>query len=157
SRDESKRAQVILNSMLHRMGSMPFAVTTGLAILLIPASIEVIRNYLGSTTWAAWASKIHSGVLATTSILTTLTVAGAAILRNSTAALNTLDRFQSRLETAIAQETKKQHDKVARAEKELVNVRQRLAEAERRLAIVSDRAAIAEQDYQNDTARGRLN
>jgi hypothetical protein len=86
-----------------------------------------------------------------------LTVVGRAFLRSSVAALNVLDRFQGELEEAVADATKTQHDSVAEAEEKVVEVRHRLEEAERRLADASERVAAAEQDYQNDTARGRLN
>jgi hypothetical protein len=86
-----------------------------------------------------------------------VTVVGRSLLGRASRALNSLDGFRKTLEEKVAEATQSQQEAVTRIEKELAGARLALAEAERRLAAATDRAIAAEQEYQNDTARGRLN
>lgn len=157
TRNQAQKARLIGNSLLRQLGSGPYVVVTAAVILSIPLGIEAVRALVSGLWAGSWVGNVNSIVVGVASLATSITVAVGVLLRRATRALDTLDKFRAKLDDAVAKATKKSREAVIASERKLEDTRQALTDAERRLAVATDRASRAERDYQNDTARGRLN
>jgi hypothetical protein len=143
--------------LLRRFGSLRWCVPITALVLLIPVGVELLRSGLAAMAQGSIFAQLNAVALGVASAISTVTAIGGVLLRRGRAALDTLDRFQVTFDAAVATATQLHRDAVAALEKDVAAAQQSMAEAERRLRIAADHAAEAEQNYANDTARGRLN
>ncbi|HWX36901.1 MAG TPA: P-loop NTPase fold protein, partial [Steroidobacteraceae bacterium] len=160
SRSQAERARLVGTGMLRRMGSLRNVLLASASLLLVPLALELGRAWLESLS-AGWlaglAENIRAGVLSAVSVISSITLLGGVMLRRVTKALDLVDQFQVKLDESVAVATKDQREKMVKMEESVATARQALTEAERKLSVASDSVAAAEQSYENDTARGRLN
>jgi O-acetyl-ADP-ribose deacetylase (regulator of RNase III) len=156
SREQGERARLLGSSLLHHLGSR-WVVPTAVAVLLIPFGVEALRSALADMPGAAWLKELNAAVIGAVSVISTVSAIGGVLLRRGTMALDVLDTFRHKFDEAVDAATREHRDAMAALEKDVAAAQQAMTEAERRLRIASDHAAEAEQNYVNDTARGRLN
>lgn len=85
-----------------------------------------------------------------------IAVAGAW-LRKARSGLDQLDGLRSKLDKNVASQTEADRRELAKAQIAAERARQAIAEAEKRFAAAKDREVAAKQDFENESARGRLN
>jgi hypothetical protein len=157
SRNQGVRARLIGNSLLGQLGSLKYLIATTILVLSIPLAVEITRAGMADLFNGYWIANVNAVVVGIASVITSVTIAGGALLRRGNKALDLVDRFRLKFDEATTEATKKTRDEVRAKERNVDDTRQAITEAERRLAVAADRAASTERDYQNDTARGRLN
>ena len=157
SRTQAERTRLVARSLLGRLGTPIWVCAAVLIVLLVPFAAGALKTMLNSAGDKSWLRNVSSSAFGLASLLSTVAVAGRILLGRASKALDSLDQFQEELAKSVSDATRSQQECVTRSEKELADAKLALAEAQRRFAAASDRAIAAEQEYQNDTARGRLN
>lgn len=115
-----------------------------------------ISNLSAAFDWQ-WLNKLSTTMIGLASSASALIAVGGVWLRKARSGLDQLDQLRSTLDAKVESKTEQERTRLAKAQVDAERARQAIGEAERRFAAAKEREVAAKQDFENETARGRLN
>jgi KAP family P-loop domain len=163
---ESGRAKIKIRAGVSRLGTLRWICGMALILLVFPFALAFGSNALAELFNASWFGGVVKGVnevvLGLSGVLATLTAAGGILLRHASKVLNAVDDFEKGLYNQIQEQQRAVHsgdvaNNAATAEQNLVKKKQSLLAAERALQQADSKLTEARNEFENATARSRLN
>jgi hypothetical protein len=159
ARSEAGRTRLMVKSGVARLGRVPWLLALVLALIAVPLATVALKGWVASLPGWSVIGSIHDTVVAMAAICAGLAGWGGALVRQTSAALQQVDAFDRNLREQIKNGIDSSTDPApaAAAEDELRKRRQELEAAERALIDADARLVAARQDFENASARSRLN
>jgi tetratricopeptide (TPR) repeat protein len=160
---EAGRAQVLRRALTAKLGQPLWLLAIVVVLIAVPAGVVLVKDVLAWLLNASWIARINEGVLALSSMIAGASVLIGNAVRSAKGALDELEQFRKRFDDAVKARTEEEKKKSAEAaglaasEREVARLKNELEQAERKFAEADRRSDDAMRDYENATARGRLN
>jgi TIR domain/KAP family P-loop domain len=160
---EAGRARVLNRAMLAKLGQGRWIVGGVLALIVFPAAVVLLKDWLGDVLRLGWIRSLNEGVLALSGLLAAASAVAGKAVHSAKTALMALEGFRGKLDAAVKQRTEEfkkksgEADNFAAAERELARLKNEFEQAERKFAEADKRSDEVLREYHSATARGRLN
>lgn len=157
TRSQAIRAQTLANALFVRLGSRSGAIVAAAAVLGAPLAMAIVLSALDAA--AGWQSlgKLSATMLELASGASAIIAVAGFWLEKARSGLDRIDGLRSKLDEQVVTRTATEREKLAEAQLAADRARQVIADAEKRVAAAKDREVAAKQEFDNETAQGRLN
>jgi len=158
---EVGRARVLNRAMVAKLGQWRWIAAAVLALLVIPGSVLLLKDWLADFRFTAWVGRMNEAVLALSGLLASAGVLAGNAVHSARSALTRLEGVRDKLGKAVNDRIKAemsvQSGKFAEAERDISKKKNELEQAERKFAEADKRSDEVLRGYKDATARGRLN
>jgi hypothetical protein len=154
---QALRARTLANALVARLGSIQGAVLAAGAVLVAPFVAAFIVSRLSISLDWKWLETLSSTAVGLVTSLSAAIAVTGTWLKQARSGLDTINQLRDSIDKKAAESIKNEQAELAKAQIAADQARQTIAEAEKRLAMAKEREVVAKQDFQNETARGRLN
>jgi hypothetical protein len=160
-RDDARRGRLEASGLARRLIAAPSLILLGGLILLLPAGLLELRDWLVGQPWLwSWMhgliGEIHGVALGVSGVLASAAAVLSVAGRQVRTAIGKLEGFRKRLDKAVENQLKPPADEVKKAQSSLARLKADILEAQSLLAASSDRVAEAAREYETGTGRARL-
>jgi hypothetical protein len=156
TRTQTIRSRTLANALIARLGSPSGAAVAAGVVLAAPLAAGALLSLL-HTISGQWLDRLSATIIELASSLSAIIAVAGVWLRKARTGLDQLDELRSKLDKNVATQTDAERRDLARAQVAAERARQAIAEAEKRFAAAKEREVAAKQDFENESARGRLN
>jgi hypothetical protein len=155
---QAGRAKLVSRGLLQAMGTRWWWwLSAALLLFVVPACLVALAGQLGSIPSLAWFKGVGSATIGLSSVLAVIAGCFGWATQRAKGALDTLEKFRDKLDSAILKETSKLGNDFAKAEREVAVSQAAVTQAEEQYAQAEQREREAKRGLESGSARGRLN
>lgn len=160
AKTEHGRAQIITRSAVAKLGKPRWIIACIAVLILFPIGAAWLKDFAAAK--FDWVHSIHDAIVGIAALFMGAAGILGTLVRHGSEALSKLDGFRKTLESKVEEQRKAAAESgvatlALDAESELKKRKQALEAAERALAEADARFTAARQEFENASARGRLN